>query len=195
MTVSQAIRDLVVRFRSDETHRLSTQAGDQLIWFRWSFEAILSRTLPDVLDVWSPTSGDWVLMSNRIDDFPAWFELHPLEVAGTFVPWMKQRLRNGYQPQELMDGPNIWRVASGDRIVWAGTPREDSQGTDGVLRVYDFCASALVFGMSDTHPKTLGWMHINDSPEVMERGRAALAGVQDLGPPREFDGATRWRLG
>jgi hypothetical protein len=135
-------------------------------------------------------------MTNRIEDFPVWFELHPLEVAGKLVPWMNQKLQEGYQPEEPIDGPNIWRVQCGDRIVWTGPTRNDRQARDGVLEVFSFRASALVFGMSDTDPNPLRWMNNNnDSAESLERGRAALAAVQNLGTPRVLPVAGEWTLG
>jgi hypothetical protein len=111
------------------------------------------------------------------------------------VPWMEQRLRNGYQPGAPMDGPNIWRLQRGDRVVWTGPARKNLQNRDGLIGVYDFRASALVVGMSDTDPNPLKWMRLDDSPESLESARAAVAAIQSLGIPRELDAGSGWRVG
>jgi hypothetical protein len=100
----------------------------------------------NVPDFWVMRDGDWVTITNRVEDLPPWFELHPLEAAGNIVYWMMKRLNDGYQPSEPCDGPNLWRVFAGDRLVWVGPSRTGLEAQNGVLGLINFEDNALVTG-------------------------------------------------
>ena len=66
--------------------------------------------------------GAFVTITNRWQDFPAWFDLHPTEVTNSLMGWMRSRIEARDYPEEPIEGPNIWRVQGGDRIVWWVSP-------------------------------------------------------------------------
>src|SRR5439155_22995963 len=76
-------------------------------------------------------------------DVPAWFELHPLEAAGALVYLIMEKLNSGYQPGEPCDGPNLWRIFSGDRMGWIGPSRTGLKGVDGGLGQIRFHVNGL----------------------------------------------------
>lgn len=73
-----------------------------------------------VRDVWQMKDGDYLTITNRWQDLPPWFDLHPLECSGALCDWMQKKLREGYEPEEPVEGPNIWRLSAGDRLAWVG---------------------------------------------------------------------------
>jgi hypothetical protein len=72
---------------------------------------------PQIVDVWQMPDGAFVTITDRWQDFPDWFDLHPLAVKDRLVPWMQKRLEAANYPKEPLDGPTIWRLKGGDRIV------------------------------------------------------------------------------
>src|SRR5207245_1747390 len=91
-----------------------------------------------VSDLWELKNGDFVTITNRIEDVPPWFELHPLEAAGRLAYWMMEKLNSGYKPSEPCDGPNLWRIFAGDRLLWIGPSRSTQVAVDGVLGLIEF---------------------------------------------------------
>lgn len=53
--------------------------------------------------------------------------------AGTLAYWMMKKINAGYQPSEPCDGPNVWKVFAGDRLVRVGPTRAGQEAEDGVL--------------------------------------------------------------
>ena len=134
-------------FKNDTTLRLSFRENDILIWFR--FNNIFTKESLNVLDTWKLKDGDYATLTNRMQDIPTWFELHPLEVKNRLVYRMMRKIEEeGYNPREIMDGPNIWRVKAGDTIVWLGKPRQGVKEEDGALSIIRFDEDALLLGES-----------------------------------------------
>jgi hypothetical protein len=190
-------------FRSDSTTRWSCREGDYLLWVRYK-GLLESLGAPQedqfgVSDFWVMKDGDWVTITNRVQDLPPWFELHPLEVAGTIVYWMMKKLNDGYQPSEPLDGPNVWRVFAGDRLVWVGPARRGVEAEDGVLGLIDFEDNALVTGepfhVSDGLP-TFGETEESEptAPAKLLLRKGWLA-ARGLGAPRVAAADNQWRLG
>jgi hypothetical protein len=123
-----------------------------------------------------------VTITNRWQDFPPWFDLHPLEVSGQFIPWMKQRMEACDYPEEPIDGPNIWRVKGGDRVVWVGLPRSEQTSVDGVLGIVDCPAAVVVLGeipmsarrQGDILDELFPFMHFEQSPQAIALRTAGL---------------------
>lgn len=105
------------------TLRWACRKGDFIFWAK--FQGIFSSRGNEfqIADIWQLRDGNFVTITNRHADLPEWFDLHPSEVSGRLVYWMQKRLDEGHQPQEPIDGPNIWRVLAGDRIAWVGQAR------------------------------------------------------------------------
>jgi len=175
----------LIYFDSDITLRWACRAGDYIIWARCQ-----GLVPPDHLykpaDIWELRDGNFVTITNRRADLPEWFELHPLEVSNTLVPWMMKRLEEGYKPKERIDLPNLWRVFSGDRIVWIGPIRGGFQTKDGVL--VEFTENALVYGepfdLSDGFPAFGGFDRTGRPPEGIRLCRAGWNSLCRLGIPR-----------
>jgi hypothetical protein len=142
--------------------------------------------------------GYHLLITNRLEDLPPWFRLHPTELCNSFVYKMMGKVEKGDYPNEPMDGPNLWRLKSGDRVAWVGAERPDRRSVNGILAILDCRESALAVGAGD-------WANLEEfadfgaptSPEMkpddVARCQAAVNAVKKLGPPREW--APEWRLG
>jgi hypothetical protein len=153
-----------------------------------------------IADIWKLRDGNFVTITNRQVDLPDWFDLHPLEVSGSLVWWMKKRLEDGYNPQEPIDGPNLWRVFAGDRIVWVGPNRSTIQSDDGVLELVDFQENALVYGepfdLSGEFAAFGGFDRREPpSPEGTQLCRAGWEALNRLGIPRTAAVDNEWRIG
>ena len=181
-------------FRQNQTIRWSCRAGDYVLWLRMK-SPFASNAKWDILDFWATNDGDTVTVTNNWDDLPVWFHLHPLEVGDSFCPRMSAVLAAGYEPDEPMDGPGLWRVGAGDRIVRVGVDRPDAHGHDGVLDIVSFERSALAYGEGHGESQALifGAVSASVPRDEKDRFRAGyLAGVE-AGPARCMDDA--WRLG
>jgi hypothetical protein len=182
--------NILTRTTKDFTARWPCKRGDYLLWFRRDPLAGLAAD-PQILDVWAMPDGASVVMTNRWQDFPPWFDLHPTEVATGLFGWMKKRIEARDYPEEPIDGPNIWRVKGGDRIVWVGPSRVDQPSVDVVLGILDCRAAVAVLG---DHPDgSLAFMEFKSSQSGIAMGSAALRAERSLGMPSVFD--TEWRLG
>lgn len=191
-----------ILFKSDTTIRWSCRQGDFLIWFRFSaFSQLFSEEdqRPKVIDIWEMKDGNFVTLTNRWQDLPSWFELHPLECSGSLVYRMQDKLNEGYNPPDPVDGPNLWRVLAGDRLVWIGKTRPDLKSEDGLLSLVDFRENALVVGepfdFSSGFPTFGGFLEDNFSPEATQMCRNAMSAVVRLGVPRVVAADDQWRLG
>jgi hypothetical protein len=118
-----------------------------------------------------------IKVTNRVEDFPSWFELHPTEVADTLVFKLMPKIQEGRYPAEPLDGPNLWRLKSGDRIAWVGTDRPDRHCIDGVLVIMEFRECALAIGEGNETLENLT-RFVTPSAEINEetfaRCRAAV---------------------
>lgn len=130
MGVKRAVVPLSVE--RDTTLRWSCREGDFVLWIRCG--NILAAPQPVIVDLWALRDGDWVTITNRVADLPVWFELHPTEVQGLLVYDMKRKLERGHQPGEVMDGPNLWRLKTGDRLAWLGVSRPGAKQPTGSSR-------------------------------------------------------------
>jgi hypothetical protein len=197
---SEKFASVLFRTGRNFTARWTCQRGDYLLWLSRG-NPLQRREEPLVADVWSICDEALVTITNRWQDFPPWFDLHPLEVSGQFIPWMKQRMEARDYPEEPIDGPNIWRVKGGDRVVWVGLPRSEQTSVDGVLGIVDCRAAVVVLGEIAMSARRQGaildelfpFMHFEQSPQAMALCTAGLKAEQSLGLPPVYD--SEWRLG
>jgi hypothetical protein len=177
---------------ADTTLRLPLQPGDHLLWIATDspFSAN-SQSAWTIRDFWQIHDGDAVTITNRWADLPAWFELHPLEVAGRAVGEMMKKLATGFNPSARLDGPNIWRVKAGDRLVWVTV----SPSAGEIRKLFDFPSCALVLGENTTRPTTVFGApdDANPSPAVTSAMRKGFEAATRLGMPRTF--CPEWRFG
>jgi len=190
---------MVTRFVADMTLRWACRKGDFLLWFHWKdlFETDPVKAI-GIVDVWEMRDGDFVTITNRLEDIPSWFALHPTEVGNLLAFQMMQKLDQGYQPGEIMDGPNIWRPQAGDRIAWVGEPRPGQPAVNHVLSLLDFWACALVLGEGNASGIADGSIfgmlsQAQQSPTAVTHAQAAVHAVRQLGLPRNL--SLEWVLG
>lgn len=142
--------------------------------------------------------GEQVTITNRPKDFPVWFELHPTEVCDSLALEMAARIKEGRYPNEPLDGPNLWRLKSGDRVAWVGPERPDRPSVDGILAIVDCreCALAVGEGEYSSLEDFVGFGALTRSearPEDIARCHASVNFVKQLGLPRTW--ASEWNLG
>ena len=128
----------MISFEPDMTVRWACRAGDYMLWASYQGPLSDPNNPYIVADVWELRDGNFVTITNRHSDLPDWFDLHPLEVSGGLVEWMGRRLDAGYEPDDPMDGPNLWRIRAGDRVAWVGDPRGGVDGEGSVLGLLNF---------------------------------------------------------
>ena len=184
---------VVVCLDKDTTLRWPCRAGDLLLWMRWrSIWADPKAQPPNILDFWELRDGDFVTITNRVADLPAWFTLHPTETRNALAHQMMLKLKAGYQPGEIMDGPNLWRLRSGDRVVWVGESRPGYQAKEHLLAILDCHENALLIGETTRALTPLEFATFGApskstfTAEEVERGRHAVTAVQALGTPRTY---------
>lgn len=109
---------------------------------------------------------------------------------------MMRRLDAGYEPDTPMDGPNLWRVRAGDRVVWVGDPRGGVDGDGPVLDLVTFNVDALVYGEPLDVFRGFGWFEdkgkARESERLIEEGWKA---IHSLGTPRTVAADSQWALG
>lgn len=178
-------------FKKDQTERLACRSGDLLIWSR--IERLLSIEFK-IVDLWTFRDGDHVSFTNRIGDLPAWFDLHPLEAAGSNAFAMMRRLAEGWEPGDPCDGPNIWRIRAGDRVFWLGNDRPGLTGEGGILLALDFWENALGVAQSDRDNDPTHFSEVAPSTVSPETVARALNISRSLGEPRVV-AEGKWALG
>lgn len=114
---------------------------------------------------------------------------------------MQKRLDRGYKPKEPVEGPNVWRVMTGDRIIWIGGV--EAHDNNPAHTLVAFGHNALVFGERRIHAGDLASFlsfgpPIENSPsdKLVSLLRRGLDDVRELGLPREIpEIGSDWHLG
>jgi hypothetical protein len=187
----------VLAVERDTTFRWLCRQGDLLLWMRWTDILAAPDAGLSIVDLWELRDGDSVTITNRLEDLPTWFELHPTETQGTFAYKMLRDLKDGHQPGDVMDGPNLWRLLAGDRVVWMGESRPGQHAVDHILAILDLRQCALAIGESPRgtllEAIAFGALKTDRGTADVVLGRTAVAAVRRLGVPRAQ--ATQWALG
>ena len=186
----------MISFERDMTVLWACRSGDYMLWA--SFRGLLSNpgNQYNPADAWALRDGNFVTITNRRSDLPNGFDLHPSEVCGELVEWMMRRLDAGYEPDDPIDGPNLWRVLAGDRVAWVGDPRGGVDGDGPVLGLLTFNVDALVYGDRLDISRGFGWFEERDESEESKQliGEGWKA-IRSLGTPRTAAGDSQWALG
>jgi len=152
-----------------------------------------------LVDIWELRDGNFVTITNRLADLPYGFDLHPLEVSGPLTGWMMRRLDEGYKPEAPMEGPNLWRMLAGDRLVWVGPPRGGVVCENGILGLVTFGENALVYGepfdFSGDFPWFGGFERDQIPPDAAALCRRGWDAAVELGLPREASADGKWSIG
>jgi hypothetical protein len=182
-------------FKNDSTMRFSFRSEDMLVWFR--FTNIFSKESLSIQDMWKLKDGDYATLTNRWEDIPSWFELHPLETKDLFVYRMMKKLDDGFEPDSIMDGPNILRVNAGDTIVWFGKSRSDIKSENGVLGVIKMYSNALMLGEASSVKSVMDALRFGSveecSQDEIKQVHSVLNKLREEGFPRTY--STSWKLG
>mgnify|MGYP000415735177 CR=1 FL=1 len=188
----------VTNFTHDSTLYLPVKEGDFLIFCFFRGLLYKKEEAYTIADIWELRDGDKVTISNRPCDFPDWFQLHPTEVCNRFAHEMMKKLKAGYEPKEVMDGPNIWRLRDGDRLIWMGESRTGYPDDLGLLQVFDFKSCALIAG--EPHDSGFeSFVEFGSVTDRWEKTKASIKGqnafflVTYLGLPRTF--SPEWKIG
>jgi len=187
----------IISFGSDMTLRWPCRAGDFLLWLGYDNMFAKPESIK-IRDFWEMREGYHATITNRLEDLPPWFRLHPTEVCGSFVYKMLPKVEKGDYPDAPMQGPNLWRLNCGDRLAWVGAARPDRRSVDGILAILDCHSCALAIGEAywESVESFAGFGAPSTEemkPENARRCQAALAAVKKLGQPREWMDA--WMLG
>jgi hypothetical protein len=192
----------IISLGANQTLKWEVLPGDYIVWVGW--HNVFSPN-PEITihDFWETREGDLVSITSNIEDLPAWFELHPTEVAGYKACLMMERkLKSGWQPGDRVDGPNLWRVMTGDRVLWVSGVEAEGKD-DPKHTVVVFRNNALVFGERTVHPNDLVWFMSFGAPlesppteRVASLVRVGLEEIRKLGSPREIaDIGSGWCIG
>ena len=189
--------DAVISLGPDMTVRWACRAGDYMLWA--SYQGILSNPGDPytVADLWELRDGNFVTITNRRSDLPDWFQLHPSEVSGALHEGVGPELEGGYSPDEPMEGPNLWRIRAGDRLVWVG-PARGKVGEGTVQGLLNCTSDALVYGepwdFSRGFPAFGGFDRQGFSQEGVRLAREGWKAMCSWGPPRVAAADSQWRL-
>ena len=187
----------IVRLVQDMTLRWPCRRGDFIFWMGYSDTFSRPESI-QIHDMWEMRDGYHLTITNRLEDFPVWFELHPTEVCNSIALKMAARTEEGQYPEEPFDGPNLWRLKSGDRLAWIGAERPERRSIDGILAIVDCRECALAVGEGDRGglEEYIGF-GAPSTPSMKSsdaaRCQAAVEVVKQLGVPRTW--VPEWRLG
>lgn len=184
-------------FNRDSTTRLSCRQGDYIIWC--GFNGSMGHRKYMMKDAWRLRDGDFITITNRHQDLPSWFELHPYEVAGRLTRWMKNKLDSGYEPKEPLESPNIWRIYAGDRLALVGPRVNELNRHEDDISIITFDKNAVAIGESQNLDDDLldfGFFDFYSQPqdekELCEQGWQAISKKEI---PRTVSAGGQWRLG
>lgn len=186
-----ALAEVTIQTLRDMTIRWSFRRGDFLLWFRrgtFPFGHEEAR----VMDMWQMVDGAHATITNRRQDFPGWFDLHPTEVCNSLIPWMMQKVTVGDHPEQPIDGPNIWRLNTGDRAIWVGSSRPFTTAIGSILGIL-VCAPVAILGEHPDGP--LGFMETEEGPEGIALCRQAVEVEGAIGVPRSLAASGTWTIG
>ena len=187
----------IISFRRDMTLRWPCRLGDYLLWL--GYRDIFSG--PETIQrygLWEMRDGYKVTITNRLEDLPPWFRLHPTEVCNSFVYKMMPKVEKGDYPSEPIDGPNLWRLKSGDRVAWVGADRPERRSANGIFAILKCHDCALAVGEANSGSvKDFAGFGAPTSTEMKSedvvRCQAAVEAVKRLGLPRTW--GPDWMLG
>lgn len=192
-----------LRFGFDTTLIWPCRRADFFMWLRWT--DLFSDPQLKIMDMWQTRDGDVVLITNRLEDLPVWFELHPTEVCGRLVERMMEKIQAGEYPNRPMKGPNLWRLRPGDRLVWIGESRPGWPTSNGILSLVDVREAALAVlepkyrktgksgSLKDVVESLAGAFLKELDREEIKRLHGVVEIVKGMGIPREY--ALEWCLG
>src|ERR1700686_1980113 len=101
----------VTNFDGSESGIFPLRPTDLVLHFRTQ---MLSGDKPEILDFWQMKRESELWITNKAEELPPGFELHPTEVCNELARKMEAKLNSGWIPEEVVQYPSIWRVRAGD---------------------------------------------------------------------------------
>ena len=190
-----AQQPVIREFVDNNTVRWSGRVRQYIVWVEMKSFPIANK--PEgwgIRNIWQLSDGDYVTITDRLEDVPTWFSVYPSEVKGyTTVTQIMERLASGYNPEGPVYGENVWRVVSGDRLVWI-----DEDAVNPIVEILDMGNCALVTGenVSSSWESLTSFGSLKDDSLPIPALKACRAGVQAairLGMPRES--MQDWKFG
>jgi hypothetical protein len=170
-----------------------------MLWFTWTDIFADPQHGIKIIDIWEMKDGDFLTITNRLEDMPEWFAFHPTEVCNSLAYRMLEKFNNSDYPEEPIEGPNIWRPKTGDRLVWLGKSRSGTACKGSIRSVIAFRESAIVIG-ENARPQSMDELISFGSltkPQQTEGEtamlREAVELVRQMGLPGEY--APDWTIG
>ena len=189
---------LETRIKSSMAVTLDMMEGDVLMWIRWDILTASPSITFQAIDLWRHSHGDQVNITTSAKEVPVWFQFHATERSHGVSLEMMANLCAGIGAEEIQEGPNIWRVCAGDRIIWTGCSREPSKETEGWVHVYSFDENALVTGtplsLLDSFPIFGMKAGQEFSSEQLQYAKAGIAYAKKLGAPSIISADSHWWL-
>ncbi len=166
---SVSLQKRVVHVQRKGTITLNCRAGSQLMWMRWDF----ASGEHELLDFWQLGQDRNVVLTTQKSTIPAWAA--------------------GDTPSCIKKSAALWRISTGDRIAYVHSWKFEGDGGE-IVNIYEADEDAVVaFSQEVAEPQLV---YIDNSPEAVERARAAFAAAKRFGPPRSMSvDADRWDLG
>jgi hypothetical protein len=182
----------VISFGGNATLRWSCRENDVVGLMR--LPGLFAQSW-DMLDFWQCRDGDYLTITNRIEDLPSWFELHPTEIKGRYLYQFKPESGRAYA--DPVESPNIWRIYAGDRVLWVGEERPLQSSSEGILAIVEFKENALLVRETNRDVDYMEWA--SGGPKVepvpnMSLVKKAVKVIQSLGEPRSLS-VSGWGLG
>lgn len=188
-------------FIQNTTLRWSCRSGDYLYWIKFNGgNSFSSESKFEIEDVWKLKDGDFVTITNRYADLPEWFILSPLEASGALALKMLDKFNESAEITDPMEAPNIWKVFSGDRLIWIGPRRNGVNYDEGTLEIVCFKENALVYGEPiDDSALFTSFGEITEEDKVdgntSVQFKNALKKMIKMGMPRTINADYQWRIG
>ncbi len=167
---------------------LPMRRGDALVWLR-NEAGFASSADYRPLDIWFLGGGETVHLALRSNRLPPWYDLHPTEMAGILAHRYHHE-PDSPPPVEPLEGPGIWKVRAGDKLLLVLVPRPTTGVPGGMCCVFDFMDNCMVWATdADSRQPDPSFASVPISPESEAFLQPAIhAGVARANgqPPRSI---------
>ena len=140
--------------------------------------------------------SDFLTITNRLADLPIWFSLHHTEAAGRNLLGMMKSMEKNESAKEPLDGPNIWRLFAGDRLLWIKQPTAQPFKDIAEPKLLELSSNALCTGESNQKDFNFVDFGTIKTTELIEICKNAYDEANKLELPRTMAADyTDWTLG
>jgi hypothetical protein len=149
--------------------------------------------------LWQMKDGDYLTITNRTQDMPGYFSLHPTEVCNSLAYRVLEQYNKTKLPARPISAPMLLRPKTADRLLQARLLSTESPWGCDFVAALALRNSALVVGetvrtRSLEEMSTYGSLADPHNMDIVNAvGMAAKNYVVKMGDPREFD--EEWKIG